>query len=67
MFAARTYGLLWLFAAVAGGLLYLTNSFGLTATMVYGFAVSVLAGAGILVVYPALLHERVSAGGKVGR
>lgn len=41
--------------------LYVTDSFTFAATMILGFTASVLAGAGMLVVYPAVMTERVSS------
>lgn len=60
MMIARIYGLMWLFVAAIAGALYLTDSFTFAATMILGFTTSVLAGAGLLVVYPVLMTERVS-------
>lgn len=59
---ARIYGLLWLLAAVAGVGLYLTGSFNPATSMIFGFLVSILAGASLLVVFPAVMSERVSSG-----
>ena len=56
---ARVYLLFCLLAAIAGVGLYLTDSFGGTVTMIFGFIVSVLAGAALLVVFPATMSERV--------
>ena len=58
---ARVYLLLCLLAATAGVGLYLTDSFGGPVTMIFGFIVSVLAGAALLVVFPAMMSERVRA------
>ena len=60
MLIAKIYGLMCLLVAAAAGGLYLTDSFNFAASMVLGFAASVLSGAFLLVVYPALLTERVS-------
>jgi hypothetical protein len=62
MMVARIYGLLWILAAIVGGALYLTDSFSLASSMILVFFVSVLGGAALLVVYPAMLSERVSSG-----
>lgn len=62
MMIARIYGLLWLLTATAGGILYLTGSFSAVVTMIFGFIVHALAGAALLVVFPAMLTERVSSG-----
>ncbi len=62
MLTAKIYGLLWLFVAAAAGVFYLTGSFDSATTLVFGFIVSVLAGAGLLVVFPAVMTERVSSG-----
>jgi hypothetical protein len=62
MFIARIYGFLWLFVAATAGVFYLTGSFNPAVTLVFGFIVSVLAGAGMLAVYPAVMTERVSSG-----
>ena len=63
----RLYGFLWMVAAVATTGLYLTDSFNTTTSITLGFFVSVLTGAGLLVVYPALMTERVAAGASVVR
>lgn len=60
MLVARIYGLIWLFVAAAGAVLYFTDSFNLGATILYGFIVSTLAGAGLLAVFPAVMTERHS-------
>ena len=60
MLVARIYGLIWLFTAIAGALLYFTDSFNTATTMLYGFIVSTLAGAGLLVVFPVVMTERHS-------
>lgn len=62
MMIARIYGLLWLFAAFVGGGLYLTDSFNTVTSMIFGFIVAGLAGAALLVVFPAVMTERVSSG-----
>ena len=55
----KMYCLSWLLlAAVALGA-YLAGSLASGAILVLGFAASVLAGSGLLVVYPVLLHEEV--------
>ncbi|MDQ3750034.1 MAG: hypothetical protein M3367_13645 [Acidobacteriota bacterium] len=61
MLIARIYGLLCLLVAAAAVAVYLTGSFTIATTVILGFIASVLAGAGMLVVYPALLTERVSS------
>lgn len=61
MLTARIYGLLWLLVMAAAATVYLTDSFSFATTMVLGFVASVLAGTGLLTVYPALLTERVSS------
>ena len=58
---ARVYVLLCLFAGGAGAGLYLTDSFNTIVLMIFGFFVSILAGAALLVVFPAMLSERVSS------
>ena len=60
MLVARIYGLIWLFVATAGAVLYFTDSFNTATTTLYGFIVSLLAGAGMLAVYPAVMTERHS-------
>jgi hypothetical protein len=67
MRVAKLYGLLWAVAAFAITGLYLTDSFNTTTSIILGFFVSVLAGSGLLVVYPALMTERVAAGVSVVR
>ncbi|HEY8560382.1 MAG TPA: hypothetical protein VIL74_08385 [Pyrinomonadaceae bacterium] len=58
---AKIYGLLWLSVAAAAGVFYLTGSFNTAVTLIFGFIVSVLAGAGMLAVFPAVMTERVSS------
>jgi hypothetical protein len=60
MLVARVYGVSFILVAGAIGILYVTDSFTFGTSMVLGFIASVLAGAGLLVVYPALMTERVS-------
>jgi hypothetical protein len=60
MIVAKVYGLLWLLAAALGTGLYVTGSFDMTSTVLFGFFVSVLAGAALLVVFPAIMSERVT-------
>ena len=68
MMIARVYGLLWLLAAALGAGLYLTDSFDTTSSTVFGFFVSVLTGSALLVVFPAMMSERVSLrGARVGK
>ncbi len=56
MLIARMYGLMWLAVAGLAGLLWATGSLTFPAIMVLGFIASVLTGAGLLVVYPAMMH-----------
>lgn len=65
MLIARIYALLWLFAAVLGGTLYLTDSFNTMTSIVFGFIVAALGGSALLVVFPVLMHERVASERKV--
>lgn len=60
MLLARIYGSIWLFVAAAGAVLYFTDSFNMATTILYGFIVSTLAGAGLLAVFPAVMTERHS-------
>lgn len=60
MLVARIYGLIWLFMAAIGAVLYFTGSFNSAATIIYGFIVSILGGAALLVVFPVLMTERHS-------
>ena len=60
MLVARIYGLIWLLAAAVGAVLYFTDSFNALTTVLYGFTVSSLAGAGLLTVFPAVMSERHS-------
>jgi cytochrome c oxidase subunit IV len=60
MLVARIYGLIWLFVATVGAVLYFTDSFSMAMTILYGFIVSTLAGAGLLAVFPAVMTERHS-------
>jgi hypothetical protein len=62
MIVVKIYGLLWLLVMAAAVTVYLTGSLGFGTTMVLGFVASVLAGAGMLTAYPALMAERVSPG-----
>ena len=64
MLVARIYGLMWLFAAAFGGVLYFTDSFNTTTSLVFGFIVTFLGGAGLLVVFPAMMAERHSPAGQ---
>jgi len=57
--AARVYFVLCLLAAVAGSGLYLGGLFSAAVTMIFGFIISVLARAALLVVFPAMLSEGV--------
>jgi hypothetical protein len=65
MMIARIYGLMWVLIAAVAGVLYLTDSFTFAAIMVLGFIASVLTGAGMLTIYPALMKEDVSSGRKI--
>jgi hypothetical protein len=67
MLAARIYGLLWLLVMSAAVAVYLTDSFSFGTTMILGFIASILAGTGILTVYPALMHEEISARSKASK
>ena len=67
MLLLRIYGLVWALAAAAGAALYFTDSFTLATTMALGFLVSVLAGAFLLVVYPSMMSQSLSAGRRAGR
>ncbi len=62
MTIVRIYGLMWILVAATAGILYLTDSFTFAAVMVLGFIASVLTGAGMLTVYPAMMKEDVSSG-----
>lgn len=62
MLIVRIYVFLWLLAALAGGILYLTGAFGGLITVIYGFIVHALAGAALLVVLPVMITERVATG-----
>lgn len=57
---ARIYGYLWILVAMAGGVLWLTNSFTTASSLVLGFVASTLAGAALLVVFPAMMSEQLS-------
>lgn len=59
MLIAKFYGLMWLVVAGAAGLLYAAGAFTFGATITLGFLASVLAGAGMLAVYPALMNEDI--------
>lgn len=64
MLAARIYGLLWLLVMSAAVAVYLTDSFSFETTIILGFIASILAGTGMLTVYPALMKEDVASGRK---
>lgn len=61
MLTAKIYGVICLLFAATTGVLYLTDSITFTVFMILGFIASVLGGAGILTVYPAMLSDRVSS------
>jgi hypothetical protein len=58
MLVARIYGLMWLLAAALGSVLYVTNSFNTATSLIFGFIIALLGGAGILAVFPAVMAER---------
>ena len=64
MLIARIYALSWILVVGAVGVLHVTDSFTYGTAMILGFVASILAGAGLLVVYPAMLTERFSSGRK---
>lgn len=55
----KLYGAGWIVIAAIVLMLYQFGSLTSEAILILGFATSVLAGAGLLVVYPVLLHEDV--------
>lgn len=57
MLVARIYGLMWLFAAAVGAVLYLTDSFNATMVILYNLIVLTLAGAGLIAVFLAVIVE----------
>ena len=61
---AKIYGLMCLLVTAVAVTLYLTDYFNFATTMILGFIASVLAGAGLLVVYPAVMTEDISSGRK---
>lgn len=63
MRVAKIYGLMCLLVTAGAVTVYLTGSFNFATTMILGFLASVLAGTGMLVVYPALMSEEVSSDG----
>lgn len=65
MLITRIYALSWILVAGAVGVLYLTGSLTYGTVMFSGFITSVLAGAGLLVVYPVLMTEKVRKGAKL--
>jgi hypothetical protein len=67
MLVARIYGLMCLFVMAGAVAVYLTDSFNFGTTMILGFIASILAGAGMLTVYPALMREDVSSGRKASK
>ena len=67
MLLARIYGLMCLLVMAGAVTVYLTDSFNFATTMILGFIASVLAGTGILTVYPALMTEDVSSGRKASK
>ena len=64
---AKIYGLMCLLVTAVAAALYLIDSFNFATTMILGFIASVLAGAGLLVVYPALMTEDVSSARKASK
>jgi hypothetical protein len=54
------YGFFWLVAAVAFAALYLTGSFNYATTMIFGFSVSILAGAAPLMVFPLMMSSQMA-------
>ena len=56
---AKIYGLVLFLVTAAVVTGYLTDSFGFATTLILGFIASILAGTGLLVVYPALMSEDV--------
>ena len=61
MSLAKIYGVAWLVLVGTALGFIAAGSWSNTVTMVLGFALSVLAGAGILVVYPVMINEEVAA------
>ena len=57
MLVAKIYAVAWLSVAGLTSLLILTGTLTSAAVVVLGFMASVLAGAGMLVVYPVLMNE----------
>jgi hypothetical protein len=53
----KLYGSSWFVIAAIVFVLYQAGNLTSEAILVLGFAASVLTGAGLLVVYPVLLHE----------
>lgn len=67
MMIVRIYGLLWVLAAIVGGVLYLSDSFNAITSIIFGFIVAALAGAALLVVFPVVMTKRVSSGREAGQ
>lgn len=55
----KLYGISWLLLLGVVSTLYLLGSLGSTEILIVGFAASILNGAGLLVVYPVLLHGEI--------
>lgn len=58
MLVAKIYGLIWVFAAALGTVLFVTDSFSPAMTIIYGFIIAFLGGTALLVVFPVLMSER---------
>lgn len=67
MLFARFYGLMSLAFAAVIALFYFAGAFTNEVTIAVGFIASVLLGAFLLAVYPAMLSEKVAEGRRVSR
>lgn len=59
MFLTKIYGISWLLVVVTAAAMFLTGTLTNVATLILGFIASVLTGAGMLVIYPALMNEDI--------
>jgi hypothetical protein len=67
MTIAKIYGLMSLLVMAGAVAVYLTDSFNFATAVILGFIASILAGTGMLTVYPALMHEDISSGRKASK
>lgn len=61
MLAARIYVAMSLLVLAGAATVHLTESFSFGTTVILGFVASILAGTGMLAVFPAVMTEEVSS------